>query len=133
MPGGSCDCHEAGSSGPGSAHIRCMSKHVGYVAATHEELSVLIHSPSSSTLTVHPNIVSASADIGSLACLYEVIITLDAGESFYAERRYSGSQYETFFDAYSDAAGSGRVVVRRGDEETEVTEHVSVGPRVLMA
>ena len=110
-----------------------MSKHVGYVAASYEDLSALIHNPASSRLTVHPTIVSAQADMDSRTSIFEVTIALDDSESFYADRRYSGSHFDTFFDAYSKAAGEGRVVVRRGEVETEVTEHVAVGPRVLMA
>lgn len=112
-----------------------MSKHVGYVAASHEELSTLIHSPGKSRLRVCPNIISAYARIPEGAAVYEVTITLDEGQSFYAARdKYSSElQFETYFDAFS-AAENGSVCVRdnRSRAVTEIAEHVSVGPRVAL-
>lgn len=118
-----------------SVHIRGMSKHIGYIAATHKDLSALIHNPAKSRIRVYPDIISAHAALSPAASLYEATITLDEGQSFYA---YKGEylralQFETFFDAYS-AAENGSVCVRYNESRavTELPEHLSVGPRVAL-
>lgn len=112
-----------------------MSKHIGYIAAKPADVAALVHAPAQAgSVEVYPSIVSAwaalSNDPGS--SVYEVTVTLQAGESFSAGTTYSSDRFDTFLDAYNHGAAmnGGVTIETRSEGEISLRERITVGPQV---
>ena len=110
------------------------TRHIAYVAITPDQISALVYGAGQDYIPVFPDIVSASAKASSIggAFVHEATITLEDGADFVAGNEYSPTRFETFYDAYAySLEENGPVQVRgNGRYETNVCEHLKLGPRV---
>lgn len=110
------------------------TRHIAYVAVTPDQISALVYGAGQDYVPVFPDIVSAAAAAASTsgAFVHEATIALEDGAEFIAGNQYAPTRFQTFYDAFAfGLAEQGRVRVRDTESsETDVSDHLKLGPRV---